>query len=210
MSGFTPYFEVICEHLRHHAKAFSRVAVGASCEPWVNAEVFQALNWSQPGLLEGNESALAENRKRDIVIKIGEKVSCVIEVKVIYPWPEIKIKQEKLVDLKRQIDREMDDELPDAKHVGLIFLIWDSAMKTQRKECHRKNAASFFTEVCKWVEAKFKTPSFAQIESQMIKSKEVVLAGNPRQVNIVALYISSHAGQVGDSQSHASGIRLII
>jgi hypothetical protein len=69
MANIKNCFYGICAHLGSSPKHFARVALGSSCEPWINAEAFVALNWASPRLLPNEEYAVTESRKRDIIIQ---------------------------------------------------------------------------------------------------------------------------------------------
>lgn len=127
MADINKAFYTIKKCLQSHGKHFAAIVCNSSCEAWINAEAVAALNrYYNNNALHRNkgEYAISESRKRDIVIYSKSKVSHVIEVKVLYPWDDFKLLNEKLKPLKSQIDRRKDDEPVSVSRTGLIFGVW--------------------------------------------------------------------------------------
>ena len=120
------YYEII-RHFEKNKKRLVAVADGASCEHWINAEIFAALNtW----LCTKNtgEYALNEKNFRDIVIAKEidgkTKISHAIEVKVFYPHHTVNFDGKKRKSLDQQLRSKRRGESNDTKRVGIVFGIW--------------------------------------------------------------------------------------
>jgi hypothetical protein len=195
MANIKDCFYTILAHLKQRQEHFARVALGASCEAWLNAESFVALNWAVPPILGTNEQSWPEHRKRDLTIAKpvggGEEpcLSQIVEVKVLYPWPDGKLRGDKLDVLRSQLDRVCEPDDLGARRIGLMFAIWTSA--------YTEVPDAFFGRLSRLSRDTFPdeeyTTQHAHVFERFARDQKTQLGGEQFTVHAGASYVTKRA-----------------
>ena len=123
------------KYLSDRSIHLARVLSGPACEKWFQSELFTVLNWSDQKLLEPYVYANAEVNKGDIRIHDSKssQILRVIELKLVYPWPDKKILKEKLIPLRAQLEASAGEKEVGIQRDGVVFGVWIWTMRTRAR-----------------------------------------------------------------------------
>lgn len=129
----SPIYQRIRQNLIDRRNHVARIIGGAACEQWFSAETFVALNWCEPPVLPADYTAVAENRKRDLIICDREgRCVAAIECKVGYNNKDLPKAIETLA--KQTMRDALNGEVPDCSHGALVYLIWQNCFAQQETD----------------------------------------------------------------------------
>ncbi|HEV3146682.1 MAG TPA: hypothetical protein VGZ47_22540 [Gemmataceae bacterium] len=116
-------YKRIRENLAAQRDHVARIVSGSACEQWFSSEAYVAVNWPNRRLLRHRHCALAEHRKRDLIIRDElERTIGTVESKMVYNNKNL---WSALADLHRQLQRNhYEDEVPECGRAGLLYLVW--------------------------------------------------------------------------------------